>query len=261
MEGAEEGVRSEEKSPSITCIHVPYTGINVHYLSAASSVPIALPLMIGPQLFLVLCLLPYAWPLCASPKPPRSDPSPSELLRRAESLRSEADALKSSLPPSASSSATPSPSPSAPAYTHRLSLDIGREPNTWMDPSWGRSGKRLLCSVDVSFSSPPVLEADRVRLRGGFDGLEVEGARWSLAGGKLLLELDTAGTEGRPGYGDVFVPAGTLYVSLGSLGDPRANANNVSVREGVICVKQRGWHTGLPRMENRIAGIARIKVV
>ena len=93
---------------------------------------------------------------------------------------------------------------------------------------------------------------------GGFDTLPVNAARWGLSGGKLRLEVVTEGTEGRDGYKDVFIPSGTLYITLGSLGDPRANPNNVSLREGVVCVKQKGWHTGWYRTENRIAGVVRI---
>ena len=36
---------------------------------------------------------------------------------------------------------------------YRLYLDIGREPGTWMDPRWGASGRRIECTIDISFSS------------------------------------------------------------------------------------------------------------
>eukprot|EP00571_Detonula_confervacea_P014563 CAMPEP_0172308678 /NCGR_PEP_ID=MMETSP1058-20130122/9203_1 /TAXON_ID=83371 /ORGANISM="Detonula confervacea, Strain CCMP 353" /LENGTH=309 /DNA_ID=CAMNT_0013021151 /DNA_START=60 /DNA_END=989 /DNA_ORIENTATION=+ len=35
--------------------------------------------------------------------------------------------------------------------SYRLYLDIGREPGTWMDPRWGASGRRIECTIDVSF--------------------------------------------------------------------------------------------------------------
>ena len=34
---------------------------------------------------------------------------------------------------------------------HRLYVDIGREPGTWMEPRWGASGRRLEFTLDVSF--------------------------------------------------------------------------------------------------------------
>jgi len=34
---------------------------------------------------------------------------------------------------------------------HRLYIDIGREPGTWMEPRWGASGRRLEFTLDVSF--------------------------------------------------------------------------------------------------------------
>eukprot|EP00956_Cyclotella_meneghiniana_P008937 scaffold12269_cov41-Cyclotella_meneghiniana.AAC.3 len=30
-------------------------------------------------------------------------------------------------------------------------VDIGREPDTWMDPRWGASGHRIEFTLDVSF--------------------------------------------------------------------------------------------------------------
>jgi hypothetical protein len=36
---------------------------------------------------------------------------------------------------------------------YRLYLDVGREPGTWMDPRWGASGRRIECTIDVSFFS------------------------------------------------------------------------------------------------------------
>ena len=34
----------------------------------------------------------------------------------------------------------------------RLYIDIGREKGTWMDPRWGASGRRIECTIDVSFA-------------------------------------------------------------------------------------------------------------
>jgi len=45
------------------------------------------------------------------------------------------------------------PSSSGSNNNYRLYLDIGREAGTWMDPRWGASGRRIECTIDVSFSS------------------------------------------------------------------------------------------------------------
>ena len=34
---------------------------------------------------------------------------------------------------------------------YKLTVDIGREPGTWMDPRWGASGRRIEFTLDVSF--------------------------------------------------------------------------------------------------------------
>ena len=38
-----------------------------------------------------------------------------------------------------------------PSVGYRLYFDIGREDGTWMDPTWGRSGRRIEGSIDVFF--------------------------------------------------------------------------------------------------------------
>merc|ERR1712194_798732 len=55
-----------------------------------------------------------------------------------------------SLPPSGDISES-----SVPSVGYRLNFDIGREEGTWMDPTWGRSGKRIEGSLDVSFQITP----------------------------------------------------------------------------------------------------------
>jgi len=70
---------------------------------------------------------------------------------------------------------------------------------------------------------------------------------------QLKLEFATSGTEGYSNLGDVSIPSGTFFATLGWLGgDPRNNPSNASVREGMLTVVQRGFHTGFYRKENRI---------
>mmetsp|Transcript_29772 Transcript_29772/g.56308 ORF Transcript_29772/g.56308 Transcript_29772/m.56308 type:complete len:339 (-) Transcript_29772:591-1607(-) len=46
------------------------------------------------------------------------------------------------------------PSPQSSNNNFRLYLDIGRESGTWMDPRWGASGRRIECTLDITFPTP-----------------------------------------------------------------------------------------------------------
>ncbi|KAK1738997.1 hypothetical protein QTG54_010313 [Skeletonema marinoi] len=145
---------------------------------------------------------------------------------------------------------------------YRLYLDVGREPGTWMDPRWGASGRRIECTIDVSFSSvddapeeevweeitsglktvtsksskvSPVFKlqhAPFARLRSGFDKMKIE------EGGYCIESASKSSTIG--------------FVSLQSDG-----SISISKKEGTICVKQFGWNTGWRREESRILGVFR----
>lgn len=200
--------------------------------------------------------------LCASRRPPSALLStPEELIASAERLREEVELLESSRP--APSVAAVPQSPPKPSATHRLALDFGREEGTWMDARWGLSGRRIECTADLTFGADGSLSCAPFRLRGGFDTMPMRGgASYTVAQRtRLAIELDVEGTAGREDlYGDVSIPQGMLYVTLGCAGDP-GRGGSVGAREGVVCVKQRGWHTGWWREENRIAGTARIKAL
>lgn len=78
----------------------------------------------------------------------------------------------------------------------------------------------------------------------------------------------TAAATGGGSYGDVNIPEGKLYFALpffgivqkdnddGS-GDDDLPRMSISNKEGTICVKQIGWHTGWRREESRILGVFR----
>ncbi len=180
---------------------------------------------------------------------------------------------------------------------YRLYIDIGREDGTWMDPKWGASGKRIETSIDVDFlltdtisvennqidssladeeiiskmvkdnlsgksSAVRILNSSSARLRGGFDKMSCYGGGYRIDAGnggrsasstaRFFIEVD--GTEEGSGYGDISIPKGCLYFSLPCFG---AGMRQLSSKEGIVTVRQMGWHTGWRREESRIVGVFR----
>jgi len=178
---------------------------------------------------------------------------------------------------------------------YRLYLDVGREPGTWMDPRWGASGRRIECTIDVSFSSvedapeeevweeitsglkstvtsksskvSPVFKlqhAPFARLRSGFDKMKIEEGGYCIESAPksstIRFCLSVSGTEGSSSasYGDVSIPKGKLYFALPYFGTSQSEGSiSISKKEGTICVKQFGWNTGWRREESRILGVFR----
>ena len=166
----------------------------------------------------------------------------------------------------------------------RLYADVGREEGTWMDPRWGASGKRIEFSLNVRLLSnrlaPPdmakkmvqdnttgkrsqvfALEtAEFARLREGFDRMECTGGAYRIDTDRsgrstirIVIEVEgTMRADQSYVYGDVSIPPGCLYFSLPVFG---RGINNLSIKEGVVSVRQVGWHTGWRREESRILGI------
>ncbi|CAJ1934617.1 unnamed protein product [Cylindrotheca closterium] len=180
------------------------------------------------------------------------------------------------------------------SQTYRLYLDVGREEGTWMDPRWGASGRRIEGTLDVCFSSQkatPEMEAkmvsdnqmgasspcftvhtaNKARLRSGFDemdvtephqgGYRVDGLSSSRRKSQTLRFYVTVnGMED----GDVSIPKGRLYFSLPCFLQSSSGNNPTSPpqimlsnKEGIISVRQIGWHTGWRREESRILGVFR----
>lgn len=197
-----------------------------------------------------------------------------------------------SLPPSGDISES-----SVPSVGYRLNFDIGREEGTWMDPTWGRSGKRIEGSLDVSFQitpneiesnlgtgeDPSLAESEimnkmvkdnlsgkstavrvidssvSARLRGGFDKMNCSGGGYRIdiakRGATVRFYVEVDGTEeGKGNYGDIFIPKGCLYFSLPCFNN---TVKQLSIKEGIITVRQMGWHTGWRREESRIVGVFR----
>jgi len=178
---------------------------------------------------------------------------------------------------------------------YRLYLDVGREPGTWMDPRWGASGRRIECTIDVSFSSvddapeeevweeitsgliktvtsksskvSPVFKlqhAPFARLRSGFDKMKIDEGGYCIESASksstMRFCLPVSGTEGNSSasYGDVSIPKGKLYFALPYFGTSQSEGSiSISKKEGTICVKQFGWNTGWRREESRILGVFR----
>lgn len=120
---------------------------------------------------------------------------------------------------------------------------------------------------NISGSSTAVrkLNCSNARLRRGFDKMICHGGGYRIDVGsnkygqslsytlRFFIEVD--GTEADGGsYGDIFIPKGPLYFSLPCFGP---NVNQLSRKDGIMSVRQVGWHTGWRRMESRIVGVFR----
>ena len=125
--------------------------------------------------------------------------------------------------------------------TWKISLSIGREPNTWMAKEWGKSGKRLNISFNCEFTPSQLFDRDDF-LRGGYANSKIlhivdneiklgpsinEGQRvykvkdggWQVTQGdgpmgtdllRFYIEIDE---EIAHKDGDVYVPKGRVYCS------------------------------------------------
>lgn len=101
------------------------------------------------------------------------------------------------------------------------------------------------------------------RLRGGFDQMKCDGGgyridlgntkgnRYSSSTARFFLDVE--GTKDGE-YGDISIPAGSLYFSLPCFGQ---SVQQLSTKEGIVTVQQVGWHTGWRRSESRIVGTFR----
>lgn len=175
---------------------------------------------------------------------------------------------------------------------YRLYVDIGREDGTWMNPKWGASGKRIEFTIDTFFhvsnsdgedlsladddvvakmvkdnlsgksSSVRKLDSPQpARLRGGFDQMKCSSGGYRIDVGKgstVRFFLDVEGTpEISSSYGDINIPKGCLYFSLPCFIVGKARQIQLSKKEGIVSVRQKGWHSGWWREESRIAGVFR----
>mmetsp|Transcript_38022 Transcript_38022/g.119353 ORF Transcript_38022/g.119353 Transcript_38022/m.119353 type:complete len:228 (-) Transcript_38022:74-757(-) len=126
----------------------------------------------------------------------------------------------------------------------QVTLDFGREKNTWMPPNWASSGLRvevpLLLELGADGTATPLAE-------GAYANVGAAPGSWEVEG-EFPRERLQANVELRKGYerGDNKLPPGTkLFMSIPVFED------RFSARGGTLTVLQRRW---LVREERRIVG-------
>jgi hypothetical protein len=193
-------------------------------------------------------------------------------------------------PPALSPWTVPTDQEGCTGVDYRLDIDMGRESGTWMDPRWGASGKRIEFTLDVRFattdkngsalageeikqfmvkdnfggkSSPVYIlqTAVNARLRNGNEKMKCYGGGYRIdtdaKNGVARFYVSVEGTPAESSsFGDVIIPAGCLYFSIPVFG---GSISQMSSKEGLITVRQVGWHTGWRREESRIVGNFRAK--
>lgn len=133
-------------------------------------------------------------------------------------------------------------------------------------------------NIDISLASKEIIEnmvkdnlsgkstsvrilnsAPKGRLRNGFDDMNTYGGGYRIDVMKnnsntARFYISVNGTEEKSTYGDIYIPKGNLYFSLPCFGN---NVKSLSSKEGIVTVRQFGWHTGWRREESRIVGVFR----
>jgi hypothetical protein len=209
-----------------------------------------------------------------------------------EAEKKTASATTNNLPftPALSPWTVPTDQEGCTGVDYRLDIDMGRESGTWMDPRWGASGNRIEFTLDVRFattdqngsalageeikqlmvkdnfggkSSPVCIlqTATNARLRNGYEKMKCDGGGYRIdidaKNGVARFFVSVEGTPAESSsYGDVSIPEGRLYFSIPVFG---GSISNLSSKEGLITVRQIGWHTGWRREESRIVGTFRAK--
>jgi len=172
--------------------------------------------------------------------------------------------------------------PSSLANGFRLYLDIGRETGTWMDPRWGASGRRIECTVDVSFdklvdedtkgtllASEDIVagliktvtskssslsevcklrSAPYARLRGGFDKMAISDGGYCIESSSSA-SLSSSSTlrlclsVAGATNGDVSIPEGKLYFALPYFGLQTSGGNGDSTAATMALSNKEGTVT------------------
>ena len=228
-----------------------------------------------------------------------SSSNENDAIQQAEQLLAKAKAIRESLPEESTKETVSEKvieKEDDDRIGYRLYIDIGREEGTWMDPKWGKSGARIEGSIDIYFQIPTEdnhndcladeeivdqmvkdnlsgtstvvrkLDSNDARLRGGFDSMKCNGggyridvSRKSSSTVRFFISVDGTEEDSRiSSFGDIFVPRGNLYFSLPVFGN---SVKQLSMKEGIITVRQMGWHTGWRREESRIVGVFRAKPI
>lgn len=229
----------------------------------------------------------------------QSSTNENDAIQQAEQLFAKAKAIRESLPKESTQETVSEKvieKEDDNRIGYRLYIDIGREEGTWMDPKWGKSGARIEGSIDIYFQIPTEdnpndcladeeivdqmvkdnlsgtstvvrkLDSNDARLRGGFDSMTCNGGGYRIDVSKkssstvrFFISVDGTEEDSRiSSFGDIFIPRGNLYFSLPVFGN---SVKQLSMKEGIITVRQMGWHTGWRREESRIVGVFRAKPI
>ena len=124
----------------------------------------------------------------------------------------------------------------------KLSLSIGREPNTWMPKDWGVSGERLILNLEMTFTNEQLYEREEfLGSMGGANILKVNNNELTLApsitAGERKIKVLNGGWRVAQGMGpmgtdmlrfyfeiqeqitrdgsDIYCPAGRIYCNCG----------------------------------------------
>jgi len=131
--------------------------------------------------------------------------------------------------------APPAPPSLLEGLTLRLSLDVGRDPGTWMPPTWGRSGRRL--TFDVAVRLRPGGECAPLAV-GAFAGARFGPGRWSVGDAsddaELRLELPLLEPLSR---GDVLIDD-RLFLRTRAWGGVVARRGNLLLRQRRLFVRE-----------------------
>mmetsp|Transcript_19415 Transcript_19415/g.28772 ORF Transcript_19415/g.28772 Transcript_19415/m.28772 type:complete len:297 (+) Transcript_19415:76-966(+) len=236
-----------------------------------------------------------SWKLSSSKKDVEKEVA--ELLSKAKAIRDSLPAETQVDNPIIDESSNNESMNDIPSIGYRLHIDIGREDGTWMDRTWGSSGRRIEFTVDVSFLLPNnddntedsslapedvcskmvkdnlsgkstairivQCPSNLARLRGGFDQMRSNG-------GGYRIDLDSKkGNWYESSTARFFLDVeGTKDGEYGDISIPagslyfslpcfQRSIQQLSTREGIVTVQQMGWNTGWRRRESRIVGTFR----
>ena len=98
----------------------------------------------------------------------------------------------------------------------KLTLDIGREPGTWMPPSWGSSGRRILLPIAVQLNEGGAVEPLAV---GAFLPMTITEGTWRLEGDALKFDVKMSGMT----RGDIELPEDSLHFRTAAWGGTMAS--------------------------------------
>eukprot|EP00241_Pyramimonas_parkeae_P019858 CAMPEP_0114292512 /NCGR_PEP_ID=MMETSP0059-20121206/9103_1 /TAXON_ID=36894 /ORGANISM="Pyramimonas parkeae, Strain CCMP726" /LENGTH=157 /DNA_ID=CAMNT_0001414169 /DNA_START=395 /DNA_END=868 /DNA_ORIENTATION=- len=118
-------------------------------------------------------------------------------------------------------------------------MDIGREKNTWMDPRWAASGKRMEIPLMIEFKKNGIVQPLGV---GAYVQMKTTATgTWSMQRDTLSFNVEVSGFQ----RGDVSIPPGKMFFSVPAWGSV------LSRDKGIITINQRRFFV---RQEYRIVG-------